>query len=143
MGGGSLSLPYLEQEAFGPVDARSRFYGFVNDSEFIAACHEHEIKVLGIVFEAQGWEFPVELSEDEDQVLSINELRGVGKRDWMGLREFSSNRYPKLWKPVEHYFPDGLVNCRRRAGHRPDRGVRRPRHPPAAVPRTLGGVPRP
>ena len=28
----------------------------------------------------------------------------------MGLREFSSNRYPKLWKPLEHYFPDGLVN---------------------------------
>lgn len=110
MGGGSLSLPYLEQEAFGPVDARSRFYGFVNDSEFIAACHERGIKVLGIVFEAQGWEFPVELDEDESQVLSINELRGVGKRDWMGLREFSSNRYPKLWKPVEHYFPDGLVN---------------------------------
>ena len=110
MGGGSLALPYLEQEAFGPVDARSRFYGFVNDSEFIAACHEQGIKVLGIVFEAQGWEFPVELSEDEDAVLSLNELRGVGKRDWMGLREFSSNRYPKLWKPVEHYFPDGLVN---------------------------------
>lgn len=110
MGGGSLSLPYLEQEAFGPVDARSRFYGFVNDSEFIAACHERGIKVLGIVFEAQGWEFPVELSEDEDEVLAINELRGVGKRDWMGLREFSSNRYPKLWKPVEHYFPEGLVN---------------------------------
>lgn len=110
MGGGSLSLPYLEQEAFGPVDARSRFYGFVNDSEFIAACHEQGIKVLGIVFEAQGWEFPVELNEDESEVLSINELRGVGKRDWMGLREFSSNRYPKLWKPVEDYFPDGLVN---------------------------------
>ncbi|QIG43337.1 hypothetical protein G5V58_11685 [Nocardioides anomalus] len=110
MGGGSLALPYLEQEAFGPVDARSRFYGFVNDSEFIAACHEQGIKVLGIVFEAQGWEFPVELSKDEDEVLALNELRGVGKRDWMGLREFSSNRYPKLWKPVEHYFPDGLVN---------------------------------
>jgi hypothetical protein len=110
MGGGSLALPYLEQEAFGPVDARSRFYGFVNDSEFIAACHDQGIKVLGIVFEAQGWEFPVELSEDEDVVLALNELRGVGKRDWMGLREFSANRYPKLWKPVEHYFPEGLVN---------------------------------
>ncbi|WP_182525259.1 hypothetical protein [Nocardioides dongkuii] len=110
MGGGSLSLPYLEQEAFGPVDARSRFYGFVNDSELIAACHERGIAVLGIVFEAQGWEFPVELSEDEDEVLALNELRGVGKRDWLGLREFSSNRYPRLWKPVEHYFPDGLVN---------------------------------
>ena len=110
MGGGSLSLPYLEQEAFGPVDARSRFYGFVNDSEFIAACHERGIKVLGIVFEAQGWEFPVELTEDEDAVLSLNELRGVGKRGWLGLREFSANRYPKLWNPVEKYFPDGLVN---------------------------------
>lgn len=110
LGGGSLALPYLEEEAFGPVDARSRFYGFVNDSEFIAACHERGIKVLGIVFEAQGWEFPVELTEDEDAVLALNELRGAGKRDWMGLREFSANRYPKLWKPVEHYFPDGLVN---------------------------------
>src|SRR3954449_12846587 len=110
MGGGSLALPYLEQEASGPVDARSRFYGFVNDSEFIAACHERGIKVLGIIFEAQGWEFPVELTDQEDAVLALNELRGVGKRDWMGLREFSSNRYPKLWKPVEHYFPDGLVN---------------------------------
>jgi hypothetical protein len=110
MGGGSLALPYLEQEAFGPVDARARFYGFVNDSEFIAACHEHDILVLGIVFEAQGWEFPVELNDAEDEVLALNELRGVGHRDWMGLREFSQNRYPKLWAPVEKYFPDGLVN---------------------------------
>ena len=45
---------------------RSRFYGFVNDSEFIAECHKHGIKVFGIVFEAQGWEFPVELDDDED-----------------------------------------------------------------------------
>ncbi|MDX6325756.1 MAG: hypothetical protein QOK15_2110 [Nocardioidaceae bacterium] len=110
MGGGSLSLPYLEQEAFGDVPARERFYGFVNDSEFVAECHKHGIAVFGIVFEAQGWEFPVELDEDESQVLALNELRGVGKQGWLGLREFSSNRYPNLWKPVEHYFPDGLVN---------------------------------
>ena len=110
MGGGSLSLPYLEQEAFGEVDARFRFYGFVNDSEFIRECHKHDIKVFGIVFEAQGWEFPVELNEAEDRVLALNELRGEGHRDWMGLREFTQNRYPKLWKPVEHYFPDGLLN---------------------------------
>ncbi|CAA9354113.1 MAG: hypothetical protein AVDCRST_MAG36-2180 [uncultured Nocardioidaceae bacterium] len=112
LGGGSLSLPYLEQEAFGPVSARDRFYGFVNDSEFIAACRERGIKVFGIVFEAQGWEFPVELSEDESEVLALNELRGVGTRGWLGLRELSSNRYPALWPPVEHYFPDGLVNSR-------------------------------
>ena len=112
LGGGSLSLPYLEQEAFGPVSARDRFYGFVNDSEFIAACQQRGIKVFGIVFEAQGWEFPVELSEDESEVLALNELRGVGTRGWLGLRELSSNRYPALWPPVEHYFPDGLVNSR-------------------------------
>jgi hypothetical protein len=110
LGGGSLALPYLEQEAFGSVDARSRFYGFVNDSEFIAECHKHQIKVFGIVFEAQGWEFPVELNDAEDSILALNELRGVGHRDWLGLREFSQNRYPKLWEPVEKYFPSGLVN---------------------------------
>jgi hypothetical protein len=110
MGGGSLSLPYLEQEAFGDVSSRDRFYGFVNDSEFVAECHRHGIKVFGIVFEAQGWEFPVELDEDESTVLALNELRGAGRRGWLGLREFSGNRYPRLWKPVEHYFPDGLVN---------------------------------
>src|SRR4051794_25213507 len=110
LGGGSLSLPYLEEEAFGPVDARSRFYGFVNDQEFIEECHKHQIKVFGIVFEAQGWEFPVELNQEEDTILALNELRGVGHSDWLGLREFSQNRYPKLWPPVEKYFPDGLVN---------------------------------
>ncbi len=110
LGGGSISLPYLEEEAFAPVDSRFRFYGFLNDSEFIAECRKHSIKVFGIVFEVQGWEFPVELSEDEDQILSFNEPRGVGKKAWMGLREFSENRYPKLWAPVESYFPDGLVN---------------------------------
>ncbi|MDX6302416.1 MAG: hypothetical protein QOF53_3630 [Nocardioidaceae bacterium] len=112
MGGGSLGLPYLEQEAFGEVPPRDRFYGFVNDSEFVAECHKHGIAVFGIVFEAQGWEFPVELDEDESTILALNELRGVGKRDWLGLRELTSNRYPKLWKPVEHYFPGGLVNSR-------------------------------
>jgi hypothetical protein len=110
LGGGSIALPYLEQEAFGPIDPRFRFYGFVNDAEFIRACQERGIKVFGIVFEVQGWEFPVELSEDEDAILSLNELRGVGKPGWIGLREFSQNRYPKLWPPFEHYFPGGLVN---------------------------------
>jgi hypothetical protein len=110
LGGGSIALPYLEQEAYGEIDARLRFYGFVNDAEFIAACGERGIKVFGIVFEVQGWEFPVELNDAEDRILALNETRGVGKRDWLGLREFCQNRYPKLWRPFEHYFPGGLVN---------------------------------
>jgi len=110
LGGGSISLPYLEEEAWGEVDPRFRFYGFLNDAEFIQHCQERGIKVFGIVFEVQGWEFPVELNEDESQVLSMNETRGVGRKGWLGLREFTQNTYPKLWKPLEHYFPDGLVN---------------------------------
>jgi hypothetical protein len=55
LGGGSISLPYLEQEAFGEIDPRFRFYGFLNDAEFIAECRKHGIKVFGIVFEVQGW----------------------------------------------------------------------------------------
>ncbi len=110
MGGGSISLPYLEQEAWQKIDPRFRFYGFLNDSEFIRHCGERGIKVFGIVFEVQGWEFSVELNEDEDEILALNELRGIGKRGWLGLREFNQNRYPKLWQPFEHYFPKGLVN---------------------------------
>jgi hypothetical protein len=110
LGGGSIALPYLEEEAFGEIPARFRVYGFVNDSEFVQECQKHGIKVFGIVFEVQGWEFPVELNEAEDQILSFNELRGVGKRAWMGLREFGQNRYPKLWAPLEKYFPHGLIN---------------------------------
>jgi hypothetical protein len=110
LGGGSISLPYLEQEAWGEIDARSRFYGFLNDAEFIEHCQAKGIKVFGIVFEVQGWEFPAELNEGQDRVLSMNEPRGVGTPAWLGLREFTQNTYPKLWKPLEHYFPDGLVN---------------------------------
>jgi hypothetical protein len=110
LGGGSIALPYLEQEAFGPIDPRFRFYGFVNDSEFIRECQQRGIKIFGIVFEVQGWEVPAELNEAEDAILSLNEPRGVGKRAWLGLREFSQNRYPKLWPPFERYFPGGLVN---------------------------------
>jgi hypothetical protein len=110
LGGGSLALPYLEQEAWQEIPARFRLYGFVNDSEFIAACKTRGIKVFGIVYDMQGWEFPVELSPDEDRVLALNELRGDGKQDWLGIREFSQNRYPRLWPPIETYFPGGLVN---------------------------------
>ena len=85
-------MPYLEQEAFEPIDTRFRFYGFVNDSEFVKECQKHGIKVFGIVFEVQGWEIPAELNEEETQILAFNELRGVGEKVWMGLREFSQNR---------------------------------------------------
>ncbi|MFP7834544.1 hypothetical protein [Marisediminicola sp. LYQ134] len=112
LGGGSISLPYLDDEAHAPVPARLRQYGFLKDSEFADELRQRGVKAFGVIFSTQGWEFPVELSDDESEILAMNELRGVGKRGWLGLREFTQNRYPKLWAPFEKYFPDGLVNSR-------------------------------
>jgi hypothetical protein len=110
LGGGNIALPYLEEEAFGDVPHRYRVYGFVNDSEFIAECGRRGIKVFGVVFE-HAWEYPVELNEDETAVLALNETRGAGKRDWLGMREFWQNRYPNLWPPREKYFPEPVLNA--------------------------------
>src|SRR3712207_3858102 len=108
LGGGGISLPYLEGEADGVIPARFRFYGYVTDREFNAACSARGIKAFGVIFLMQGWEFPAELSEGEDEILALNELRGVGTRGWLGLREFTQNRYPRLWGSFESYFPGGL-----------------------------------
>ncbi len=111
LGGGVVSLPYLEEEAFGEVSPRLRMYGYMNDREFIRECGKHGIKVFGVVFEVQGWEFPAEISEDETKLLGLNIMRGEGKKVWYGLREFSQDKYPKLFpKTFGDYFPDGLVN---------------------------------
>ena len=110
LGGGSISLPYLELEAWGAIDPRFRMHGFVNDSEFVAACQERGIKVFGTVFSCQGWEFPAELSEDGTEFVALNEERGVRPRGWAGLREFTQDALPGVWKPFAEYFPEGLVN---------------------------------
>jgi hypothetical protein len=111
LGGGVVSLPYLEEEAFAPVQPRYRIYGHLNDAEFIQECGKRGIKVFGIVFE-HAWEYPVELNEDESEVLAWNEVRGAGAaRDWLGMREFWQNRYPKLWKPRERYFDTAMTNA--------------------------------
>ncbi len=111
MGGGSISLPYLENEAFGEVDPRLRFYGFMNDAEFIAQCRKRGIKVMGIVFEVQGWEFPVVVSEDGKQMLRFNVLAGEQTQDYYGLNEFASGKFDGLFRTTwKDYYPDGIVN---------------------------------
>jgi hypothetical protein len=110
LGGGNLALPYLEEEAFGEVPPRYRVYGFVNDAEFIAECGRRGIKVFGVVFE-HAWEYPVELDDDESRVLALNETRGAGRRDWLGMREFWQDRYPKLWPPRAKWFPEPVLNA--------------------------------
>jgi len=132
LGGGALSLPYLEEEAFGPVPPRFRMYGFVNDAEFMAECGRRGIDVFGVVFE-HAWEFPAEFNDAEDTVLSLNETRGAGTPGWLGIREFWNDRYPKLWPPRSRYFPDGVRNAD--GDEVTDiRGVRPARHLRRAVP---------
>jgi hypothetical protein len=111
LGGGSISLPFLEHEAFGEVDPRLRFYGFMNDSEFIEECNKRGIKVFGIVFEVQGWEFPAEFNEDGTAFKGLNVLRDETNHDWYGLREFTSGKHDKVFgKSLKDYFPEGLFN---------------------------------
>jgi hypothetical protein len=111
LGGGNISLPYLEEEAFGDVPPRYRVYGFVNDSEFVEECGRRGIKVFGVVFE-HAWEYPVEVNEAEDTVLALNETRGAGEvTGWLGMREFWQDRYPKLWPPRSKYFPEPVLNA--------------------------------
>lgn len=111
LGGGVISLPYLEHEAFGEVDPRLRFYGYMNDSEFIAECNKRGIKVFGIVFEVQGWEFPAIYSSDKKSFKELNVIKDNKDHDWYGLREFTKDEnYEVFGKKFSDYFPDGLYN---------------------------------
>jgi hypothetical protein len=112
LGGGAISLSYLEHEAWDAMPPRLRQYGYLNDSEFLTETRDRGVKAFSVIFSTQGWEFPAEFDDDETQVLAMNELRGVGKRGWLGLREFTQNRYPHIWDPFEKYFPEGLLNSR-------------------------------
>ncbi|MCR5251630.1 MAG: hypothetical protein K6E50_13590 [Lachnospiraceae bacterium] len=109
MGGGSISLPYLEHEAFGPVDPRMQIYGFMNDSEFVAECNKRGIKLFGIVFEVQGWEYPA-VFDDEGHLVKMN-LRAEEDENagWYGLREFSADSRPDAFPTsLKDYYPDGI-----------------------------------
>lgn len=109
MGGGSISLPYLQHEAFGPVDPRMQLYGYMNDSEFVAECNKRGIKLFGIVFEVQGWEYPV-VMDDQGHIVRMNKRAEEDpNHTWYGLREFSQDKYPDAFPTsLKDYYPDGI-----------------------------------
>jgi len=109
LGGGTISLPYLEEEAYGAIPARYRQHGFMTDAEFIAAAKQRGIDLFAIVFEAQAWEFPAVIDENGD-VSAQNQLTDGQTGGTVGLREFSSDTGPRSWKPFSTYFPGGLHN---------------------------------
>lgn len=109
LGGGSISLPYLQHEAFGPVDPRMQIYGFMNDSEFIAECSKRGIRLFGIVFEVQGWEYPA-VFDQEGRIIRMNKrAEEDSQHDWYGLREFSQDKWPNAFPTsLKDYYPDGI-----------------------------------
>jgi hypothetical protein len=111
MGGGAVSLPFLESQIDAPVPPQARFHGYMNEREFNEECLRRGITPYAVIYQAQNWEFPARFNEDKTRILEINILRHEGEHDWYGLREFTQDAYPKLFpKKFADYFPNGLVN---------------------------------
>lgn len=111
MGSGAVSLPFLERQISGEIPPQLRFHGFMNDREFNEECLKRNILPYAVVYQAQGWEFPVVLNDGGNEILEMNFIRSDKEPRWYGLREFTQNRYPGLFaRKFEDYFPDGLVN---------------------------------
>ncbi len=109
LGSGAIGLPYLDREANEAIPPRLRLYGFMNDREFCGECAKRGIEVFSVLWKAQLWEFGAEFNEDESELLSLNILRGASEnRKYLGMSELSTNTYPKLFEPIEKYFPEGL-----------------------------------
>ena len=112
LGGGSISLPFLHHEAFGPVDPRQSMFGYMNDGDFIRECNKRGIKLFAIVFEVQGWEFPAVIDRETGRIKYINKLaEGHEDQGWYGLREFSQDKYKDAFPTsLKDYYPDGIIN---------------------------------
>lgn len=110
LGSAAIGLQYLDKEANEVIPPRLRFYGYLNDKEFCEECAKRDITAYAVLWKAQLWEFPAEFNEDESELLAVNKLKGVGKPGWLGMRELSTDRYPKLFEPIATYFPTGLLN---------------------------------
>ncbi len=108
LGSAAIGLQYLDNEANETIPPRLRFYGYMNDTEFCEECGKRGIKAFAVIWMAQLWEFPAEFSEDESELLAVNKLRGDGKKGWLGMRELSTDRYPKIFDPISKYFPEGI-----------------------------------
>ncbi|MCR5301766.1 MAG: beta-galactosidase [Lachnospiraceae bacterium] len=111
LGGGSISLPFLEREAFGSVDPRMQIYGYMNDSDFIEECNRRGIKLFGIVFEVQGWEYPA-VFDQNGHLVRMNRLAEQSPdMTWYGLREFSADKWPDAFPTrLSDYYPDGIID---------------------------------
>ncbi|MDR3172919.1 MAG: hypothetical protein LBU19_01595 [Treponema sp.] len=111
MGGGAVSLSFLQDQIDGSVPPQLRFHGYMNEREFNEDCLCRGITPYAVIYQAQNWEFPARFNADKTKLLEINIMRHEGEHDWYGTREFTRDSYPNLFpRKFEDYFPGGLVN---------------------------------
>ena len=72
MGSGAISIPFLEQQIYGELPPQLRFHGYLNDYEFNQECLKRGITPYAVIYEAQGWEFPIELNDRTTKIHRIN-----------------------------------------------------------------------
>ena len=81
----------------------------MNDSDFVAECSKRGIRLFGIVFEVQGWEYPAVFS-DEGKLVRMNlRAEDAENSDWYGLREFSMDKHAQAFPTsLKDYYPEGI-----------------------------------
>ena len=86
-----------------------QIYGYMNDSDFVAECSKRGIRLFGIVFEVQGWEYPAVFS-DEGKLVRMNlRAEDAENSDWYGLREFSMDKHAQAFPTsLKDYYPEGI-----------------------------------
>ena len=82
---------------------------------------KHGIKVFGIVFEVQGWEFPVELNEAEDRDSVAQRAARRRQARLAGAARVLAEPLPQALAAVRALLSRRADQQRRRAGHRPAR----------------------
>ena len=111
MGSGAISLPFLERQIYGEIPPQLRFHGYLNDKEFNEECLKRGILPYAVVYQAQGWEFPVVLNEDETEIMEMNILHSGKEPKTYGLTEFTQDKYHTVFNKVfADYFPEGIYN---------------------------------
>ena len=86
-----------------------QIYGYMNDSDFVAECSKRGIRLFGIVFEVQGWEYPAVFNKDGKLVRMNLRAEDAENSDWYGLREFSMDKHAQAFPTsLKDYYPEGI-----------------------------------
>jgi len=121
LGGGSIALPYLEQEAFGPIDSALSLLRLRQRQRVHSGVSRRGIKIFGIVFEVQGGSLRrAERGRGHQFCAQSSHAAWVKPALARVLREFSQKPLIQALASLRALLPRGLnSNQRWRARERP------------------------